>query len=54
MLNILVEKKLHGSSGMMTLSVNMEVDTGDFIVIMGESGAGKSTFLRILAMSYWR
>ncbi len=49
MLKIAVEKSLHGSSGKMTLSVNIEVDRGDFIVIMGESGAGKSTFLRILA-----
>ncbi len=49
MLKIAVEKALHGSSGKMTLSVNVEVDKGDFIVIMGESGAGKSTFLRILA-----
>lgn len=49
MLKISVEKALHGSSGKMTLSVNVEVDRGDFIVIMGESGAGKSTFLRILA-----
>ncbi len=49
MLHISVEKDLHGSSGQMTLSVNVDVDTGDFIVIMGESGAGKSTFLRILA-----
>lgn len=49
MLNISVEKNLHGSSGLMTLSVNVDIDRGDFIVIMGESGAGKSTFLRILA-----
>lgn len=49
MLEIAVEKTLHGSSGLMTLSVNAEIDRGDFIVIMGESGAGKSTFLRILA-----
>ena len=49
MLNISVKKALHGSSGKMTLSVNVDVDRGDFIVIMGESGAGKSSFLRILA-----
>ena len=33
----------------MTLSVNQHVNQGDFVVIMGESGAGKSTMLRIIA-----
>jgi molybdate transport system ATP-binding protein len=42
-------KVLHGSEGKMTLSVNQDVNQGDFVVIMGESGAGKSTMLRIIA-----
>jgi len=49
MLKIEIEKTLYGSSGKMTLSVDMTVNQGDFVVIMGESGSGKSTFLRILA-----
>jgi molybdate transport system ATP-binding protein len=49
MININIEKQLHGSNGEMTLCVNMLVNQGDFIVIMGESGAGKSTLLRCLA-----
>ena len=49
MLKIEIEKALYGSSGKMTLSVDMTVNQGDFVVIMGESGSGKSTFLRILA-----
>jgi len=49
MIQIEIEKTLHGSSGKMTLCVNMGVNQDDFIVIMGESGAGKSTLLRCLA-----
>lgn len=29
--------------------INLNVQNGDFIAIMGESGAGKSTFLNIIA-----
>jgi molybdate transport system ATP-binding protein len=42
-------KTLHGSEGEISLSVNQNVNQGDFVVIMGESGAGKSTMLRIIA-----
>jgi len=49
MLKMAFERQLCGSSGKMTLHVNMDVNKGDFVVIMGESGAGKSTLLRILA-----
>ncbi len=49
MLKMAFERQLCGSSGKMTLHVNIDVNKGDFVVIMGESGAGKSTLLRTLA-----
>jgi len=49
MIRLDLEKRLYGSEGEMTLSVHTSVRQGDFIVIMGESGVGKSTLLRIIA-----
>jgi len=49
MLDINITKKLHGSKGDMQLFVNTVVKQGEFIVLMGESGSGKTTFLRVLA-----
>ena len=31
-------------------SVNIEIDTGEFVAIMGPSGCGKSTLLNIIGM----
>ncbi len=49
MVQMAFRRTLQGSSGAMVLDVDMQIDRGDFIVIMGESGVGKSTLLRILA-----
>ena len=49
MIRLDLEKRLYGSEGEMTLSVHTSVRQGDFIVIMGESGVGKSTLLRIIS-----
>jgi len=49
MITLNLEKKLYGSEGEMRLCVNTSVKEGDFVVIMGESGVGKSTLLRIIA-----
>jgi len=49
MLTIEIEKKLHGSKGEMKLLVNTTVKQGEFIALMGESGAGKTTLIRVLA-----
>ena len=49
MIKIDINKKLHGSNGEMDLSVNLEINKGDFIALAGQSGSGKTTLLRILA-----
>ncbi len=49
MMKLELAKTLHGSDGLMRLEVDQSVNRGDFIVIMGESGVGKSTLLRIIA-----
>jgi molybdate transport system ATP-binding protein len=48
-LNIDIEKKLHGSNGVMNLKVKCSISEGDFVAVSGKSGSGKSSFLRILA-----
>lgn len=49
MLNIDINKRLHGSNGDMNLDVNLEIQNHDFIALAGKSGSGKTTLLRILA-----
>jgi len=49
LINIDIEKKLHGSDGDMNLKVTTTIKSGDFIALTGKSGSGKTTFLRILA-----
>lgn len=44
-----INKLLHGSLGDMYLDVEFELEKGDFLAIMGESGSGKTTILRIIA-----
>ena len=41
---------LPGSQQRAVLSdINMEVEPGDFVAVLGESGCGKSTFLNLIA-----
>ncbi|HEY9190172.1 MAG TPA: ATP-binding cassette domain-containing protein [Sulfurovum sp.] len=49
MIQIDIDKKLHGSRGDMDLDVHLEIPEGQFIALMGESGSGKTTLLRVLA-----
>ncbi|AKF24249.1 GTPase [Sulfurovum lithotrophicum] len=49
MIEIEIKKSLHGSTGEMDLSVDLEIKEQDFIALTGKSGSGKTTLLRILA-----
>ena len=49
MLNIDIAKTLQGSNGEMSLKVKCSIKEGEFVAISGNSGSGKTTFLRVLA-----
>ncbi|SFV66656.1 Molybdenum transport ATP-binding protein ModC (TC 3.A.1.8.1) [hydrothermal vent metagenome] len=49
MISIDIHKRLHGSQGQMSLDIKLDIEQGEFVVLMGESGSGKTTLLRILA-----
>ncbi|MBO9702407.1 MAG: ATP-binding cassette domain-containing protein [Sporocytophaga sp.] len=49
MYKIQVIKELHSSEGKMILDVDISVKQGSFTSIVGKSGAGKTTILRMLA-----
>ncbi|MFW2557103.1 ABC transporter ATP-binding protein [Aliarcobacter butzleri] len=49
MIEIKINKPLHGSNGTMNLDINLNINKGEFVALSGLSGSGKTTLLRILA-----
>jgi len=49
MIEIKINKKLHGADGDMNLEVALNIQEGEFLTLSGKSGSGKTTLLRILA-----
>ncbi|MEA3497671.1 MAG: ATP-binding cassette domain-containing protein [Campylobacterota bacterium] len=49
MIKIDINKKLHGSNGLMDLDVSLDIKQNDFVALTGLSGSGKTTLLRVLA-----
>lgn len=49
MMKLKLHKRLHSTDGEMELSMDFHVDKGQFITLYGESGAGKTSVLRMIA-----
>jgi molybdate transport system ATP-binding protein len=49
MIEVDIQKKLFSAQGEFTLSLQLNIQQGEFIALFGESGAGKTTLLRCLA-----
>lgn len=49
MIEIKINKPLHGSNGAMNLDIDLNMNKGEFVALSGLSGSGKTTLLRILA-----
>jgi molybdate transport system ATP-binding protein len=49
MIQTSLRKALHAATGPMTLDIQLDILTGEFLAITGASGSGKTTLLRLLA-----
>jgi len=49
MIKLRLKKEMHTPIGKEWLDLDLNISKGEFITLYGESGAGKTTFLRILA-----
>lgn len=47
--HLLLKKELRGADGAINLDINSPLKTGEFTVLFGKSGAGKSTILKMIA-----
>ena len=49
MIEIDINKKLHGAEAEMELNLQLKIEEGEFIALSGKSGSGKTTLLRVIA-----
>ncbi|NPD44620.1 MULTISPECIES: sulfate/molybdate ABC transporter ATP-binding protein [unclassified Lentimicrobium] len=49
MIKINLQKQLNAANGFLQINVDMEIEKGQLVTIYGESGAGKTSILRMLA-----
>ncbi|SFH94110.1 sulfate/molybdate ABC transporter ATP-binding protein [Halpernia frigidisoli] len=49
MINLNLQKKLDSENGMMNLDIKMTIEKGSFTTLYGDSGAGKTSVLRMFA-----
>lgn len=49
MIKINLQKQLNAANGLLHINVDMEIEKGQLVTIYGESGAGKTSILRMLA-----
>lgn len=49
MIELKIDKELHGSNGTMQLNIDLKIQNGEFVALSGISGSGKTTILRVLA-----
>jgi molybdate transport system ATP-binding protein len=49
MIDVSIKKQLHAANGHFDLKLDLQIEKGNFVSIFGKSGAGKTSFLKILA-----